>query len=533
MIAVYFKHVYSPTKEIMSVAHEGLKLVLAHQNKLPKEILQSGLRPILVNLADAKRLSVSGLEGLARFLELLTNYFKVEIGHKLLDHFKTLSEEPGMLANAAFSPLDDNQDIARMVRLINVFRLLPPTANMFLKTLTTLVVEAETNLHQSAPGPFTENLARYLNRYKTDAVPYLFENLRNPELVRTLRNVLASGFAPDFADELSLEAGKLGEVCFLDASAPDLVTPGLLIVRELISHDSKWLVSHSTVLDSLVSLWRASPARLLPKGDGGAPSASQREPLLIVEIFLSYLKFEPHIPLIFDVVKIYTMGTNSDLSGITHFLYDNVANHPSTTLKKDVLNHFLGVFGDPNVSWPFKMHCLRLLVNPILVVHFASGSAPADLIDAQFAASAHMLIWQKIVADDKLATGGEAAKAKADQNPISAGGDALKIELLQMSTLLVRHCSEVLSEVRKDIIMTGWLYIRDPDPTVKHTAYLLLARFIENNECPTKIVMQVWSGLLKLSPSEGRALVRQAIDIVAPVSRPRSSLAARSDDALH
>ena len=528
VIAVYFKHVYSPTKEIMSVAHEGLKLVLAHQNKLPKEILQSGLRPILVNLADAKRLSVSGLEGLARFLELLTNYFKVEIGHKLLDHFKTLSEEPGMLANAAFSPLDDNQDIARMVRLINVFRLLPPTANMFLKTLTTLVVDAETNLHQSAPGPFTENLARYLNRYKTDAVPYLFENLRNPDMVRTFRNVLASGFAPDFADELSLEAGKLGEVCFLDATAPDLVTPGLLIVRELISHDSKWLVARPTVLDSLVSLWRASPPRLSPKGDGGAPSASQREPLLIVDIFLSYLKFEPHIPLIFDVVKIYTMGTNSDLSGVTRFLYDHVANHKSTTLKKDVLNHFLGVFGDPNVSWPFKMHCLRLLVNPILVVYFSSAAShPNELIDAQFAASAHMLIWQKIVADDKAATGGE--KAKADANPISAGGDALKIELLQMSTLLVRHCSEVLSEVRKDIIKTGWLYIRDPDPTVKHTAYLLIARFIENNECPTNIVMQVWSGLLKLSPSEGRALVRQAIDIIAPVgpcSLPGSTRAA-------
>lgn len=504
----------------MTVAHEGLKLVLAHQNKLPKEILQSGLRPILVNLADAKRLSVSGLEGLARFLELLTNYFKVEIGHKLLDHFKTLSEEPGMLQNAAFAPLEENQDIARMVRLINVFRLLPPTANMFLKTLTTLVVEAETNLHQSAPGPFTENLARYLDRYKTDAVPFLFENLRNPDMIRTFRNVLASGFAPDFADELSLEAGKLGEVCFLDESAPDLVTPGLLIVRELINNDSKWLVSHSTVLDSLVSLWRASPARLLPKGDGGAPSASQREPLLIVETFLSYLKYEPHIPLIFDVVKIYTLGTNSDLSGVTQFLYDNIANHASTTLKKDVLNHFLGVFGDPNVSWLFKMHCLRLLVNPILVVYFASGKPPGDLIDSQFAASAHMLIWQKIVSDDKLATtSGEEAKSKVDQaSLISAGGDALKIELLQMSTLIVRHCSDVLSEVRKDIIKTGWLYIRDTDPTVKHTAYLLIARFIENNVSPINIIMQVWSGLLKLSPSEGRALVRQAIDIIAPVS---------------
>lgn len=502
VIAVYFKHVYSPTKEIMSVAHEGLKHVLAHQNKLPKEVLQSGLRPILVNLADAKRLSVSGLEGLARFLELLTNYFKVEIGHKLLEHFRTLSEEPNMLQSAAFSPLEDNQDIARMVRLINVFRLLPPTANMFLKTLTNLVVEAETNLRQSSPGPFTENLAKYLDRYKTDAVPFLLENLQNPDVVRTFRNVIASGFAPDFILELSNQAEKWGETCFLDEAAPALVTPGLLLVRELIAQDPKWLVTQSSVLDSLLKLWRASPARLLPAGADTALSASQKEPLLIVEMLISYLKFEQNVPILFDIIRIYTMNTNADLSRVTNFLHENVAVESTTPVKREILNHFLRVFGDSSVSWTFKMHCLRLLVNPILVVFFHEKDHTNDLIDAQFAASAHALIWQKTVADDKL---------------IAAGGDALKIELLQMSTLLVRHCSEVISEVRKDVIKMGWLYIRDADPTVKHTAYLLIARFIENNECPMKIVMQVWSGLLKLSPSEGRALVRQAIDIIAPV----------------
>ena len=60
-------------------------MVLTHQSRLPKELLQTGLRPILMNLADPKRLSIPGLEGLARLLELLTNYFKVEIGHKLLE----------------------------------------------------------------------------------------------------------------------------------------------------------------------------------------------------------------------------------------------------------------------------------------------------------------------------------------------------------------------------------------------------------------------------------------------------------------
>jgi transformation/transcription domain-associated protein len=92
-----------------------------------------------------------------------------------------------------------------------------------------------------------------------------------------------------------------------------------------------------------------------------------------------------------------------------------------------------------------------------------------------------------------------------------------------MSTLLTQHCSESISDVRKDIIKMAWVYIKDPDPTVKHTAYLLIARFIEANDCPANIIMQVWTGLVKLPPLEGRVLVRRAIDIVAPVCPPRLS----------
>src|SRR5258707_3325678 len=86
--SVYFKSLYFPSQEVKDVAHEGLRMVLTHQSRLPKELLQTGLRPILMNLADPKRLSVPGLQGLARLLELLTNYFKVEVRHKLLDHFR-------------------------------------------------------------------------------------------------------------------------------------------------------------------------------------------------------------------------------------------------------------------------------------------------------------------------------------------------------------------------------------------------------------------------------------------------------------
>ena len=45
-----------------------------------------------MNLSDPKRFTVPGLEGLARLLELLTSYFKVEIGRKRLEHYRVTAD---------------------------------------------------------------------------------------------------------------------------------------------------------------------------------------------------------------------------------------------------------------------------------------------------------------------------------------------------------------------------------------------------------------------------------------------------------
>lgn len=109
---VYFKSLYSPAPEVKDMAHEGLRMVLTHQSRLPKELLQAGLPAILMKLADPTRLSIQAWR-VARLLELLTNYFKVEIGHKLLDH----SELSPILRCCTSSrlPLLENEGIKKLV----------------------------------------------------------------------------------------------------------------------------------------------------------------------------------------------------------------------------------------------------------------------------------------------------------------------------------------------------------------------------------------------------------------------------------
>jgi len=79
IIGVFFKALTLRSKDIVLAAKKGLSLVI-QQHKLPKELLQTSLRPILLNLADHRKLSVPLLQGLARLLELLTNCFNVTLG---------------------------------------------------------------------------------------------------------------------------------------------------------------------------------------------------------------------------------------------------------------------------------------------------------------------------------------------------------------------------------------------------------------------------------------------------------------------
>lgn len=74
-----FKQLTSTDKQAVKLAQEGLGVVIAHQ-KMPKHLLQSSLRPILVNLAYYNKLKLPLLQGLARLLQLLATWFNVTLG---------------------------------------------------------------------------------------------------------------------------------------------------------------------------------------------------------------------------------------------------------------------------------------------------------------------------------------------------------------------------------------------------------------------------------------------------------------------
>ncbi|KZW01025.1 hypothetical protein EXIGLDRAFT_761305 [Exidia glandulosa HHB12029] len=207
VVSVYFKALYSPHQAIKDVARDGLKCLTTHTARLPREFLQTGLRPILLDLSDTKALTAHGLEGLARLMELLTN--------------------PENLAAAAQGPLLGNDVIVKLVRLLDIFHhLLPQTANVYLNELIDDVVKTE---HAEAMG-------KYLNRYPQETAENFLTKLEDPRYVRTLRNVILSNYAPALIAELDRRMPEIIASCFTEENRSQ-VLPALRLVTDMITDE--------------------------------------------------------------------------------------------------------------------------------------------------------------------------------------------------------------------------------------------------------------------------------------------------------
>lgn len=451
------------------------------------------MRPILVNLGDPKKLTVSNLEGLASFLELLTNYFKVEIGVKLLGHYKIISMEPQTISQASRLPLLENENIVKLVQLVNIFHLLPPAANGFLSELVEAVVGTEAQLHLVAKSPFSEPLGKFFDRYPSESLDLFLRNLQMPAYNRTLRNVLCAKVAPALTREVASRSRDILDAC-LASGTPQAVLSTLHLFDDVAHLDDLWCQANPLIIGTLINWWRVDP----PDVSAGMDLTERHR--LLISIFIRTLETDPRIDIIFELMASYTKGTALDLVALTRFLYEHISINSSTTYRRSILLRFLTWFDDDSVPWPSKTYFIRYVVIPIILVH-SSRSQSETLLDKDIISRFHDKIWRRM-------------------NELTAFGtadDKVRVELLHLTTVMVHRCPTLMHDVKKDIIKCAWTFIGSEDNVVKQTAYLLAARFFEAHESPAKFILSAWTGLLRPPHSEGRTLVRQALDILAPI----------------
>lgn len=507
-ISVYFKLLYSSSPEVVEAAYQGLRAVMQIQGKLPKDLLQNGLKPVLMNLSDHKKLSVASLEGLARLLELLPNYFKVEIGQKLLDHFRNLNIPSEIFRGSPRLAVPrlaaEDKELEIMAAIINIFHLLPhPAAAVFLDEVVKQVVEVERYLKIIRDSPFTTPLAKYLNRYPAEATNHIFGRVSEERSIPTFRAVIASPHAADLRSFISSAAQSQHIFMAAFQSEGDVAYHAALLIKELVDVDPEWMsVTCPGVLNMLIERWVSDIRRQRLVAQGEANNQQLREDGVIVELFTSHLRRVEHIDILFHLCDVFQYPVAQDRTSLRRFLIEHVALSRNQTFKRALLDRFVDIFENRNVTKPHKTAALRHLVNPVLLVAFARGASEAKLIDAEYIGKIDARVWQPMLHDPP------------EQSTLA--DDSLRIELLQLSTMILKSCPDLVAERRKNVIKFGWANIKVDDILVKHAAHVLIARFLDAYDSPSKIVIQIYVALLRAKDVEARGLVREALDILAP-----------------
>ncbi|KAJ2606540.1 transcription-associated protein 1 [Coemansia sp. RSA 1722] len=587
IISVFFKSLYHKSVEVVDAANDGLKQVLLQQQKLPRDLLQTGLRPILLNLSDYKRLTVASLDGLARLLQLLTNYFKVEVGRKLLDHMQQWAN-PQLLQAASEKSVEDMHEIKILVAILQVFHLLPSTAGVLLDDLVGSVVNLEVHLCRRESSPFRKPLFKFLNRYPTESVMYFIKRIDSTHYMRIFTHALSSPECSPLREALVAQSSTLVELlrdfCAKTASyssssssnsaqgnsntsdnnnaeensdsmavdsqgaqdhndsqgnkssavTGDMVSKRLYVAMSAITmvyanlqFHPLWLEERSDLLQALMATWTAAH----PLDMAANKSSRLAKPVLlelIVRCLLVATRAMNSPPaVLFKLLEIAGRSIDViDVSFVFQYVWSELIVKWPISKRREILSSFLVRLSDTNVSDESNAILLQHLVNPMVATVFTLPEiSVSDASDPNSATSAVRSLPQEQRGIDLLR--GQvihlinqrvwAVHMPNNAQPSSIKRASVRLELVQLSSILIRHAANAVADQRKDIIKFGWNYIRNDDIMIKNASYVLVAQFIAAFDTPPKIILQAYSSLLKAHQVESRFLVRQALDILLPV----------------
>lgn len=518
IISVFFKSLYSKSPEIIEAANAGLKDVLSQTNKLPKDLLQSGLRPILMNLQDPRKLTVAGLDGLARLLTLLTNYFKVEIGSRLLDHMKAIADE-GVLEKVSFTLIEQNPSMKIVTAIFNIFHLLPPAATTFMESLVNKVLELEAKLRRTSHSPFRKPLIKYLNRYPKETWTFFQAHINEEKYGRFFGQILADPDSEGLRQVVVDSSGELEKTVFSQEGAArnDAVVNAVYIAHSIIKHSSnkEWLKDQSSLKQNFLEAGKKLECDLrADKLPANQRLRAEQAGDQLMDIFTTYLTATPDdLDFLFEIIDHLSAGELKSTLAAPEFFYKQIIMNESIEYRRSIISRCISLFERrTNVSQKLKTYAFHNLVNPTIAMDVKKtwNNAPGEprLVDKALTDDIHVRLWKPQLGD---------VGEESDQ----IGVDHSRMELLQLSSLLLKYHHASLQEARKDIIKFAWNYLRLEDTINKYGAYVLSSYFVAYYETPSKIVLQIYGALLRAHQNEGKALVTQALDLLAPVLSKR------------
>ncbi|CAI6565895.1 BBF_HP2_G0024530.mRNA.1.CDS.1 [Saccharomyces cerevisiae] len=525
ILAVFFKTMLKTSPEIINTTYEALKGSLAENSKLPKELLQNGLKPLLMNLSDHQKLTVPGLDALSKLLELLIAYFKVEIGRKLLDHLTAWCRVE-VLDTLFGQDLAEQMPTKIIVSIINIFHLLPPQADMFLNDLLLKVMLLERKLRLQLDSPFRTPLARYLNRFHNPVTEYFKKNMTLRQLVLFMCNIVQRPEAKELAEDFEKELDNFYDFYISNIPKNQVRVVSFftnmvdLFNTMVITNGDEWLKKKGNMILKLKDMLNLT-LKTIKENSFYIDHLQLNQS--IAKFQALYLRFtelseRDQNPLLLDFIDFsFSNGIKASYS-LKKFIFHNII----ASSNKEKQNNFINdatLFVLSDKCLDARIFVLKNVINSTLIYEVAtSGSLKSYLVEdkkPKWLELLHNKIWKNsnaILAYDVL-----------DHH------DLFRFELLQLSAIFIKADPEIIAEIKKDIIKFCWNFIKLEDTLIKQSAYLVTSYFISKFDFPIKVVTQVFVALLRSSHVEARYLVKQSLDVLTPVLHERMNAAGTPD----
>ena len=536
IITMFFKSLTSRSTEVVDIAKQGLKRVIQQQS-LSKELLQSSLRPILVNLAHYKNLTMPLLSGLERLLELLSNWFNPTLGEKLLEHLRRWLE-PDKAVAAAGQPQQARpppKDIKIAAAMINLFHLLPQAAGKFLEPLVMLTMQLEkalppSGVHSEVNSLYRKPLTKFLARYASDTVDFFLARLAQPAFFLRFLDMIRMKEGENIRAELAASAPKIIAAAFTwprpgagtnpaaDAQASEGLSGvgggsdlhayhGLKLITTLIKFKPDWLHTQAELVKVLWGRW-SSEARLTRlRSEEMLALPELRESKHLIKCFINVAsKDRSQVKYLFDVLSIFEAKSCVDYTFLEDFYKDVVSVEYTPEERRAVLMYFLTSFKKRTSTPSELVSALRLVVLPMLEHTLKDVAAdPVKMAEAKIVITEEAV---ESVVVDLLET--------ADDENSAVHSEPMRIQLLRLGTLLIRNLPDELVSHRKELIKFGWNHLKSEDSGAKQWAFVNVCHFLEAYQAPEKIVLQVFVALLRACQPEAKELVRQALGALTP-----------------
>ncbi len=359
-----------------------------------------------------------------------------------------------MLEAAALKLLNESNEIRIIANILDVIHLLPPAASMFTSEMVKIVINLENTVRRYQSCPFRDPLVKFLNRFHSQASEYFVMNMNDAKIGRLLVDCLRHPNAVDLRKQIMNDIDRFLNVCLFSTDAIATASNNFMrLVKELCTIQREWILTKPDLVEKLATYWGMERDAMMDEASD-LPLAHLYRWKHLAYIFVCFCsQNHDHPGYIFNLVDIFMRRNVVDFSFVKEFFINVVGNEYTVEKKRLLVREFLDMIMRYDTGITKKILTLRVLIIPLLMQTFKAQEGQ-ELLDPELLNVIHSRIWSS---DMKS---GDSFQLDSQ----------LKLEFIQLTSLLISNIPQTLSEHRKDIIKFAWQYLKYDDIITRYAA---------------------------------------------------------------